>query len=83
LSGIVHDICISIVDDFECVAGACDEGGGGRPEVGAGVLDACCFITHVSTSYLPSNFGRRNKRDREMGKRGLGRVGKRETDEQS
>jgi hypothetical protein len=54
LSRIVHDICISIVDDFECVAGALDEGGGWRPEVGAGVLDACCFIILVSTSYLPS-----------------------------
>jgi hypothetical protein len=41
LSGIVDYGGVSIVDDLEGVVAALDEGGGGCPEVEAGVLDAC------------------------------------------
>jgi len=42
LIGVVYDVCIAVVDDLEGVAGTVCEGGGGGPEVGAGVLDVGC-----------------------------------------
>jgi len=57
LAAVVYDVFVAVVDDFEGVLGAVYDCGGGRPDVGTGVLDACCL--EVSQIALWGELGER------------------------
>lgn len=57
MPAVIYDVFVAVIDDFECVLAAVYDCGGWGPDVGTGVLDACCLEVRLRCW---GNWGRRH-----------------------